>query len=226
MNRLSGIRAVTFDVGGTLIDPWPSVGHIYGAVAREFGLAPSEPEILTAQFAAAWRAKVQFDYSPKAWAELVVRTFGGSPDQFGLGTAFFQRLYDKFTEVSVWHVYPDVRPALGLLRERGLRLGIISNWDLRLRPLLRNLSLDGLFHSIVVSAESGCQKPAPEIFRRAITELGVSADAALHVGDSRVEDLEGARGAGWQAALLRRGLPLQIGDELSSLSELVDRVCN
>src|ERR1041385_8799653 len=78
------LKAVSFDVGGTLIDPWPSVGHVYAAVAAESGLPAYDPAVLTAQFVAAWRAKATFDSSRAAWASLVVSTFGGSEGEFGL----------------------------------------------------------------------------------------------------------------------------------------------
>src|ERR1051326_9281154 len=82
------IRAITFDVGGTLIDPWPSVGHVYAAVAAESGLPAYDPAVLNAQFVAAWRAKANFDYSRAAWASLVVSTFAGSEGEFGLMRRF------------------------------------------------------------------------------------------------------------------------------------------
>src|SRR5260221_5758478 len=85
MNLAAGIQAVSFDVGGTLIEPWPSVGHVYAAVAEEAGFGCLDPAKLTAQFAAAWQAQRQFDYSRAAWADMVVRTCGRPAAQIGLG---------------------------------------------------------------------------------------------------------------------------------------------
>src|SRR5690242_10554818 len=129
MKLSPGIQAVSFDVGGTLIDPWPSVGHVYAAVAAEAGFPPYDPVLLNAQFAAAWRAKSNFNYTPAAWAELVVRTFSGPPDRFGLSTPLFQQLYDRFVEAAVWRIYEDVRPSLQALQRGGIKLAVISNWD-------------------------------------------------------------------------------------------------
>jgi len=56
------IKAITFDAGGTLIEPWPSVGEIYASVAAEFGDAELSAEQINRQFAAAWKAKQDFDY--------------------------------------------------------------------------------------------------------------------------------------------------------------------
>ena len=52
--QFAGIKAVTFDAGGTLLEPWPSVGAIYAAVAEEFGYPHLAPERLNSAFAAAW----------------------------------------------------------------------------------------------------------------------------------------------------------------------------
>jgi putative hydrolase of the HAD superfamily len=218
------VQAVSFDVGGTLIDPWPSVGHVYAAVAAEAGLAACDPAVLTAQFVAAWKSKVDFDCTREAWARLVVRTFGGSEEEFGPRTAFFERLYNRFTEASAWRIYPDVLPTLRALRDRGLKLAAISNWDDRLRPLLRNLELDRWFAVVEVSAESGFHKPAPEIFRRAAQALDLPASSVLHVGDSRTEDLQGAQAAGFQALLLARHRASGAPEEIASLSEVVKRI--
>ena len=55
MNPLSGIQAVTLDVGGTLIEPWPSVGHVYAEIAARFGAPGHAPALLNRQFGEAWR---------------------------------------------------------------------------------------------------------------------------------------------------------------------------
>jgi putative hydrolase of the HAD superfamily len=224
MARLDKVLAVTFDIGGTLIDPWPSVGHVYAAVATEAGFPPYDPSALNRQFVAAWRAKRNFDYSRKAWANLVVSTFGGSQERFGSETPFFAKLYDRFIEATAWQVYPDVRPTLAALRGRGLKLAVISNWDDRLRRLLRNLNLDHCFDTITVSVECSCHKPDGAIFDQTARTLAVPAAAILHVGDSQHEDVDGARAAGFQALLVRRGEPDRGPGEIASLAELLEWV--
>src|SRR5438309_255478 len=87
------IRAVTFDVGGTLIRPWPSVGHVYAEVAARHGCANVAAETLNTHFATAWRAKKNFDHSRRAWLDLVEKTFAGLVDQ-GVVKEFFNDLYD------------------------------------------------------------------------------------------------------------------------------------
>jgi putative hydrolase of the HAD superfamily len=220
---LQSVQAVTFDVGGTLIDPWPSVGHVYAAVAEECGLAKFDPEFLNAQFAAAWRAKQNFEYTPEGWAEIVSQTFGKAT-RIDASSCLFRTLYERFAQANAWHVFDDVRTTLAELKSRGLRLAVISNWDDRLRPLLRNLALDQCFDALVVSAEAGLHKPARKIFQKTASLLGVPCSRVLHVGDSLREDVVGARGAGMKALLLRRGGGKVEGEVLGSLSELPHRI--
>src|SRR5512133_1823564 len=62
------LQAITFDVGGTLLEPWPSVGHVYAEVAARHGLPGLAPEALNRQFHAAWRALPEFHYTRAEWA--------------------------------------------------------------------------------------------------------------------------------------------------------------
>jgi putative hydrolase of the HAD superfamily len=213
------IQAITFDVGGTLIEPWPSVGHVYAQVAAEHGAGDFDAETLNRQFAAAWRGKFNFDYSRPAWAELVAKTFL-IPGKAQPEITFFDALYERFAHPEVWRIYDDVIPTLELLSEAGLKLAIISNWDDRLRPLLGELQLDRYFQFLAISCEIGFPKPSPVVFQETTRRLGVAADRTIHVGDSPLEDCEGATQVGWRAFLLnRRGGSDSIG-ELSSLSSL------
>ncbi|MBI2948375.1 MAG: HAD-IA family hydrolase [Verrucomicrobia bacterium] len=219
MIRSGRIQAVTFDVGGTLIDPWPSVGDVYAEVAKQHGLRETDPQVLNRRFAEAWRAKTNFDYSRRAWAEIVAQTFYG-PSAVGEETAFFADLYDRFAEPDVVRIYDDVVPALDKLRARGLRLGVISNWDERLRPLLHALDLDRFFEVVVVSGELGQHKPAPPIFEHALQQLRLSGDAVLHVGDSVLEDVMGAEQSGLRAVRLDRNASSSTPEIIRSLADL------
>jgi dihydrofolate synthase/folylpolyglutamate synthase len=218
-HALSGIRAVTFDVGGTLIEPWPSVGSVYAEVAARQGVKV-EAEALDRQFAQAWAARKDFRHRVSDWSKLVRQTFAGltaaPPD-----AKLFAALYSHFATTAPWRIFDDVTPCLRELKRRGLKLGIISNWDDRLRPLLRELQLDSYFDSIVISAEAGAQKPEPKIFQIAAAQLNTPPEAILHIGDSSSEDAAGARAAGLQALLLTRGKSLAVLSSLHALPALI-----
>lgn len=211
--------AVTFDVGGTLIEPWPSVGHVYAEVAAAHGFPGLEPAALTRRFHGAWRTKGEFDYSPAAWQRLVDATFDGLVSR-PPSASFFDALYRRFEKPGAWRVFEEVIPALGSLRQRGIKLGVISNWDDRLRPLLNGLDLGRWFDVIVLSAEAGTTKPAARIFHQAALALGVEPACILHVGDSPQEDVEGGRAAGFQAVRLDRAAPAALPGRLNRLTEV------
>jgi putative hydrolase of the HAD superfamily len=213
------IQAVTFDVGGTLIEVWPSVGHVYAEVAARHGIKGLSSASLDRRFKAAWRAAKNFPHSRSDWAALVDATFRGLTDRPPSQT-FFAKLYARFAEPAVWRIYEDVIPTLEALTARGLRLGVISNWDERLRPLLDQLKLGRYFEAIIVSREVGSSKPSPGIFEHAVRKLGLPAGAVLHVGDSLAMDVRGARAAGLRALLLQRAAGAARLGRIKSLREL------
>jgi len=207
------IRAVTFDVGGTLVQPWPSVGHVYAEVASQNGLQIC-PELLNRQFAKAWNGFEGFNHTKADWGRVVDLTFQDLvPTPPSL--TFFDQLYSRFSAPEVWHIFPDVHHSLELLRSRGLKLAVISNWDERLRPLLHSLELDRYFEEIVISCEVGVPKPSAVIFSRAAEDLRLSPGEILHVGDDPIADVEGARAAGFKGVFLDRAgvtSPSQVRD--------------
>lgn len=213
------IRAITFDVGGTLIEPYPSVGHIYAQVAAGNGCPDLSPVELSRRFAAAWKARPDFQHSRAAWAELVDEVLCGmtvrKPSRI-----FFDELYDCFSQPKSWRLFEDVVPTLTALSNQQLKLAVISNWDERLPPLLRRLDLEHWFEVIVVSGESGCAKPDPAIFRRAAERLGLSPREILHIGDDIAHDLQGANAAGFNALLLRRAGKRRSPGVINSLDQL------
>jgi putative hydrolase of the HAD superfamily len=101
---------------------------------------------------------------------------------------------------------PDAAPALRELRARGLRLVVASNWDCSLPEVLAEAGLAALVDGAVSSGTVGAAKPDPRVFEAALAVAGVSPEAAVHVGDSKANDVAGARAAGVRAILLdRRG---------------------
>jgi putative hydrolase of the HAD superfamily len=218
MKRFEHIQAVTFDAGGTLIEPWPSVGHVYAKVAAECGVEGVPPEALNQQFKAAWRKFRNFNHSREEWAMLVDQTFAGFVQEPPSRT-FFPELYACFARARAWRVFEDVLPALNALAALDLRLGVVSNWDDRLGPLLEQLGLSRFFEAIVISCDVGFAKPSPVIFEHTAKKLGVPENLILHVGDSVETDLAGARAAGCEAVLVERG---RLGDGAGRIGSLGD----
>jgi putative hydrolase of the HAD superfamily len=213
------MQAVTFDVGGTLIQPWPSVGHVYAEVAARHGVKNLSPGIINQHFRAAWQTKTNFNHTRGDWAALVERTFAGlTQDQ--PSETFFPELYERFGAPDAWQIFDDVLPALDALATAGIRLAVISNWDERLQPLLHQLKLADYFETIIVSCEAGFAKPSPVIFEHALKKLGLPPESILHVGDNLSADVQGARGAGLRAVRIDRKSPAVAHQQISSLSEV------
>lgn len=217
------IQAITFDVGGTMIQPWPSVGHIYAAAAARSGHNGLDATLLNHRFIKAWRNLHDFSHRKEEWSALVDDTFAGLLPQAPSAT-FFPELYAEFARASAWKIYDDVIPTLEELASRDIPMAIVSNWDERLRPLLEELRLDGYFEAIMISSELYFTKPSNVIFDHAIRKLGVPAGSVLHVGDSVREDVGGAKAAGLQSLLLDRFGPEEAGrtNTLSGVLKLLD----
>lgn len=213
------IRAVTFDVGGTLIAPFPSVGHVYADVAAAHGVNGLDAADLDRRFARAWKRHRPESYAKSEWATLVDATFDGLTPEPPSRT-FFEDLYDRFTGTDCWRVFDDVLPTLIALRTRGFKLGLVSNWDERLRPLLVALELAPCFDACLISCEVRSAKPDGMIFAAAAEALDLKAREILHVGDSDREDAGGALMAGMQSLLIDRDQPAGNG-RLSDLRQIL-----
>ena len=207
----SAIRAVFFDAGGTLFQPYPSVGEIYSEVAGRYGLK-ADPHQMEQVFHRAWEerdglASLSNRSGEKEerfwWKALVAEVFSrfGKIRDFD---AFFEELYDRFASAASWRLFPDALEVLRKLKEKGKIVGIVSNWDSRLFGICDGLGLRPYIDFILASAVIGAAKPHPKIFQEALKQARVSAHEALHVGDSLEDDVRGAEGAGIRAVFLSR----------------------
>lgn len=228
VRRTSGgvsLEAVTFDVTRTLIE-CPALGAEYARVLARHGITVEARDIETA-IPLVWQelscsahpSADRFAAHPRGargfWRRFVERTCelvgADRPSAFAAA-----ELFDRFARAEAWKVADGAPEMLAGLRRRGLKLAVISNWDERLPALLERLELAPYFDAVIVSALVGVEKPHPRIFEAALSALGVASFRALHVGDSRGDDFEGAQGVGMQALLLA---PLGGGD-LRSLRDL------
>ncbi len=121
-------------------------------------------------------------------------------------------------------LYEDTVPTLQHLRDTGLKLAIVSNWDTPLDPLTERLGIAHYFDIIVASHDARVRsaKPDSRIFNYTLEAVGVSAEEAVHVGDTYEADIVGAEGVGIRPILLDRD-GTQAGrwrETIQSLSEL------
>jgi len=208
----SKIRAIIFDVGGTLICPARPVGETYADFAYPYGVKLSAEATTTAFFAAFKgclpRAKggVPRHGDDRAWWKLVVRRSlpeGAFADE-KVFASFFEAVYLHYAQPEAWEVYPEVMEVLEMLRDYDVELAVLSNWDSRLHPVLDGHGIGAFIPRRFISAELGWEKPDPAIFRHVTEELRLPPGSLLSVGDHARNDVEAPRKAGWQALQIER----------------------
>ncbi|MGD9573621.1 MAG: HAD family hydrolase [Thermoleophilia bacterium] len=140
------------------------------------------------------------------------------------------RLADILVAALRFVPFPDALPALHGLRDLGMRIGVVSNWDCGLGDVLDDLGIAPLVDAVAVSAIVGAGKPDAAIFHDALRRLGVPARRALHCGDLPAADCAGARAAGVRAVLIDRAGGVTEGPcrRIRDLYELVEacETCN
>ena len=197
-------RAILFDAAETLFTTKGSVGEIYGSIARQYG-SNASTDAIQAAFARQFRGAgpISTQDQKQWWKDVVYRVFSevGMVHNFD---QFFDQVYDRFRDSGGWVLYPETTEVLAELKERGFKLGVISNFDDRAYSVMRSLNILRFFDSVTLSSETGYCKPDREIFEAAVRALGVDAAKILLVGDSLQDDVEAAMRAGLAAALIDR----------------------
>jgi putative hydrolase of the HAD superfamily len=206
-------RAVFLDALGTLIElepPWISLrDRVPDGVSDERLIAALRAEM------SYYREHAHEGRDEESLAELRERCAGIVSKKLGIEISV-----DELVEAIRFELYPDVLPALGELRDRGLRLVAVSNWDYALPAVLERCGLDGMLDGTVTSAATGSRKPDPGIFLAALELAGCEAGEALHVGDTAEEDVTGALAAGIRPLLIDR----EGGGDISSLEEISEHL--
>jgi putative hydrolase of the HAD superfamily len=201
------ISFVWFDLGYTLL--FQQREEPYRAVLADLGHDVTRE-----------RLELEYHLADKQFMREYPGVFGRDPDTFApwfLGVLNHRlgirtdlcRTWQLLKRTSAhghagWVPFDGAAEALADLRRRGLRLGVITNWDASARPLLAAHGLDSFFEQVVVSCEAGCEKPDRRIFEIATTAAGVDAAACLYVGDNYYIDTVGARAAGMASVVVNR----------------------
>jgi HAD superfamily hydrolase (TIGR01549 family) len=113
-------------------------------------------------------------------------------------------LVDYFDRGSSWQKLEGAEELLTLLKAKGYRLAVLSNWHGILDEILRFQGISDLVDVVLTSSRVGRKKPHPLMFRSALEQLEVAESAVIHVGDSLEEDVAGALGVGIRPIYLQR----------------------
>jgi putative hydrolase of the HAD superfamily len=190
-------RAILLDALGTLVELEPPWVHLADALGD--GVPRDRLEAAVRAEMRYYRAHSEEGRDADSLADLRQRCADVLSRELG-------RTVDVETLMAAirFRAFPDATPALAHLRERGLTLVCVSNWDCSLPEVLERTGLGAALDAVVTSAAAGARKPDPAIFVSALALVGATAGETLHVGDTAAEDLEGARAAGIRALLLER----------------------
>jgi putative hydrolase of the HAD superfamily len=241
MTRMA-ISVAFFDAAGTLFEVKGSVADIYLRHAEKYGVRQSG-ETRAAISNAFHRA---FDEAPPPvfavrdpaeikrcerlwWFDIVHHVFY-RVGMFEGFDEYFEEVFQAFGGPEYWSLFPDTISVLKQLKDRGIEIGIISNFDSRLFNILRGLGLSDLVDTVTIASLAHAAKPSPKIFELAVGKHAVDPSEAVHVGDSLRDDVGGAAAAGLHAVYLNRSRPGSLVEpclttpSLHSLEELLEMV--
>jgi len=214
MNFPQGIRAILFDLDGTLRYNRPRFNDILSKFAIEYGADDTLDNRHSAErwlhYYWAQSADVLLDIetygemSPAFWENHTRRyllAFGFAPDRAGrLAPEIYRRMSAEY-DPQPW-IPPEVFEVLRKLRAAGFLLGIVSNRTNPLHEELQDFGLDSYIDLILTAGEANSWKPDIGIFLEAVMRLQVSPGEVLYVGDNYFADVIGARNAGLRPVLL------------------------
>ena len=199
------VEAVLFDVDFTLAKPGPLLGPDgYRSAGARYGLALDPGRYAEARAAAVedLRHHPELEHDEEIWVrftEDIVRGMGGGGPRI---REVAEAITERWLHSENFELYEDALPVLDHLRARGVAIGLVSNTSRDLDAFVGHFELD--VDAWISSRVHGKVKPSPTIFRAALELLGVEPRAAAMVGDSLLDDIEGARALGMQAFLIDR----------------------
>jgi putative hydrolase of the HAD superfamily len=222
------VRAIAFDAVGTLIHPEPGATEVYARVGRKYG-SRLDADAIAPRFVAAFARQEELDRSAglrtseereiQRWRSIVAEVLTDVIDP----TACFEELFTCFSRPAAWRPAPDAARTLEELAARGYELGMASNYDARLRPVVAGLAELRPIRHLIISSEVGWRKPAPPFFAAVCDAVGHPPERVLFVGDDPANDYVGARNAGLRAVLLDAGAAHDYGAAIAvaRLAELL-----
>ena len=197
--RMHGIRLVTFDMVGTVIKISRHPVMDYVEIGRRHGIK-AEFDSIAKSFAKQWaehdRALPHFGATSVGitsrlwWLSLVEGTFrdslGHSVCNEETVRAVAEELYEHFASSKAYAVLDDGKESMEKARNLGLQVGVITNFDVRIHSILKDLSIRELCDFVVTSEEAESSKPEENIFNFAQSKSHLEQlkpSEVLHIGD-------------------------------------------
>ena len=206
--------AIFFDAVGTLLKPATPVDETYHLYGLKHGSAISKDSIRN-RFYESFKKEELKDVSLdcktnearefERWESIVSECF---PDLKNTAP-LFNDLFNYYSNPSAWELYPGTIPVLKHLENIGINWGIASNFDLRLKSIVKSKPELCNCKWLIISSLIGYKKPSNHFFEHLKTSSRISFDKILMVGDSPENDIQPAKELGMQTFEIKEGQSLE-----------------
>src|SRR6266550_635080 len=195
LEQPQSIRTIFFDAGFTLLHPSPSILVVCQQVCQQHGLHVDLNHLQQGIEGAKNFHFRQFQSNRYIWAdEQAITEFWFSYYRSLLQPLIaeydekyldqlIRAIAEEFEKHTTWQLYPDVKPTLEAFRAKGYSLGVISDWNIALGPLLRLFDLTQYFDCLIISAVARHAKPSPTLYDMALERANAIPDYTIHIGD-------------------------------------------
>ena len=221
LEQPQSIRTIFFDAGFTLLYPYPSTPEICQRICQQLNLHIHLDALEERMHEAddfffrqsrqqrhLWASEETINAFWLDYYMNFLRPFVEEHDEPRL-YELARRITREFDQHTSWQIFPDVFPTLEALKARKYILGVISDWGISLGRILHEHHLNQFFDYMLVSALTRHAKPSPALYEQALARANSIGDYTLHIGDSYIHDVLGARSVGITPILLDRSRHLQ-----------------